>query len=104
MRIYFLCFIVLLLFAEASTAQKPAGSPGQNKEKDKDDPLDVLPALIRGPYLQKASPHSILIRWRTDALSRSRVRFGKDFHTMTGIADDSALVTEHKVLLNSLEP
>ena len=97
-RISFFCFIVLVSFAEVSFAQPV------EKNKDKDDPLDVSPVLIRGPYLQKASPHSIMIRWRTDALSRSRVRFGKDPHAMNGLADDSALVTEHKVLLSSLEP
>ncbi len=91
----FLFFTVCSSIAFAQNAKQPA---------DKVDPEVVLPVLIRGPYLQNASPNSMLIRWRTDALMRSRVRYGTDPSALNQVADDTALVTEHKVLLNKLEP
>lgn len=63
-----------------------------------------FPGLLRGPYLQAATPNSIVIRWRTDALARSRVRFGLDASMLDRMADDSTLVTEHVVKLTGLSP
>lgn len=63
-----------------------------------------LPALLRGPYLQVATPTSIVVRWRTDALARSRVRYGTSPGELNEIADDSTLVTEHQVKLTGLTP
>lgn len=94
-----LVFFIIALYAGASFAQKP-----KDKDKEKDDPAAVLPLLIRGPYLQNASSGSMLVRWRTDALSRSRVRYGTDPNSLSQTTDDTSLVTEHKVLLNKLEP
>ena len=31
------------------------------------------PRLTRGPYLQMATPDSIVVRWRTDALAEGAV-------------------------------
>jgi len=83
--------------AQDKSVKKDMGNDGE-------DPAAVSPTLIRGPYLQQASGNSILIRWRTDALSRSRVRFGTVASPLDQVADDSALVTEHKVLLRALQP
>src|ERR1700754_1882638 len=90
-----------LLFSYCLFAQKV-------HKEDADDeggkPSAVLPVLIRGPYLQCASPVSMMMRWRTDVSARSRVRYGASPTALTGIADDSLLVTEHKVLLTGLTP
>src|SRR5450432_2894275 len=74
------------------------------KEDEGGKPSGVLPALIRGPYLQSATSTSLLIRWRTDASCRSRVRLGILKENLKPFADDSALVTEHQVLLQGLAP
>jgi hypothetical protein len=63
-----------------------------------------FPGLLRGPYLQAATPTSIVVRWRTDALARSRVRYGLDPTALNSMADDSALVTDHVVKLTGLSP
>lgn len=80
----------------------------QKVHKEEDDeggkPPTVKPVLIRGPYLQCATPRSMLIRWRTDASARSRVRYGLSPDAMTSLSDDSSLVTEHRVLLKGLTP
>ena len=96
--------IPVSLFTISLKAQKPAKSDEAGQKKDKDDPAIVLPVLVRGPYLQRATPISMLIRWRTDALCRSRVYFGNDPHALKNEVTDSSLVTEHKILLTSLNP
>lgn len=60
--------------------------------------------LMRGPYLQVATSNSILVRWRTDALSRSRVRYGTSPDHRDQVVDDGQLVTEHGVKLTGLQP
>jgi hypothetical protein len=107
MRRIFLGLFIFLSFCSVvcySQQEQPVKPKVKDKEEDKDEPAKVSPVLIRGPYLQTATSHSIMIRWRTDALSRSRVWFGKEMDSLKLIADDSALVTEHKVILQNLEP
>jgi len=64
----------------------------------------VLPALIRGPYLQAASDKSIVIRWRTNALARSRVSYGLAPGQLTNKVEETALTTEHSIRLTGLAP
>ena len=81
-----LCFLSVLFVQ----AQRPTG------------PSHAV--LLRGPYLQAATSTSIVIRWRTDVLTRGVVQFGKTLGNPDRSAQDSILVTEHKVLLTGLEP
>ena len=92
-----------LLISLTMQAQNPKPVK-EARSKDGEDPVIVWPVLLRGPYLQNATPTSIMIRWRTDANSRSRVRYGTDSANLAQSADDSALVTEHKVNITGLRP
>jgi hypothetical protein len=65
---------------------------------------DVLAGLLRGPYLQMVTPNSIVIRWRTNAFTRSVVHFGEAPDGLRMTAEDSALTTEHIVRLTNLKP
>ena len=58
--------------------------------------------ITRGPYLQTPTENSIIIRWRTDTPTNSRVRFGSAVGNLTGSVDDLALTTEHAVHLENL--
>jgi hypothetical protein len=60
--------------------------------------------LLRGPYLQEGTPTSMVVRWRTDVPTVSRVRFGTSVDNLPGIADDTALTTEHQVTVTGLSP
>ncbi|MBN9383554.1 MAG: metallophosphoesterase [Chitinophagaceae bacterium] len=62
------------------------------------------PELIRGPYLQVATPHSIIVRWRTDEPDYSLVRFGTRKDGLDMVAGDRDLTREHIVTLTSLSP
>src|ERR1700755_1799886 len=97
-------FFLFTLLITAGFAQSETPKTSGKETKDKDDPRVVWPARVRGPYLQKATPQSIMIRWRTDALCRSRVYFGISPDKLDQLVTDSALVTEHKVSIRNLQP
>lgn len=60
--------------------------------------------IIRGPYLQMVNQNSIIIRWRTDSLTNSKVAFGLKEGVLDRNATDNALVNEHIVYLSNLQP
>jgi len=66
-----------------------------------DDDLKVK--VIRGPYLQAASDHSITVRWRTNTATRSRVQYGATPDKTDVTVNDSSLTTEHIVRLDGLQ-
>ena len=65
-----------------------------------------LPAanLVRGPYLQVGTPTSVVVRWRTDVATDSRVRYGLAPGSLISSTDDLASTTEHQVTLAALSP
>ncbi|RYF74488.1 MAG: metallophosphoesterase family protein, partial [Cytophagaceae bacterium] len=67
--------------------------------------LNILPSLaqtiVRGPYLQRVTPTSVVVRWRTDIATTSQVRYGAG---LTQQAADPQMTTEHVVTLTGLQP
>ena len=64
-------------------------------------------SLIRGPYLQKAAPTQITIRWRNTLYNLGRVRFGATPATLNQAIDESSVPTgqfDHVVTLTGLSP
>lgn len=62
----------------------------------------VNAGVIRGPYLQLGTPTSMVIRWRTDVATNSRVRYGTDPQNLSLVSDDLVSTTEHVVKLTNL--
>ena len=62
------------------------------------------PIVTRGPYLQIGTATSIIVRWRTDIATDSRVRFGTSAGSLTSTAGDATVTTEHEVLVSGLAP
>lgn len=60
--------------------------------------------LTRGPYLQSGTESSIVVRWRTDLPTDSRVSFGAAPGALNFIAEDAGSRTEHEVFLPGLLP
>jgi len=60
--------------------------------------------LTRGPYLQSSGPNSIIIRWRTDIASDSRVHYGLAQGAKDQTVDNAFPTTEHRVQLSGLLP
>jgi hypothetical protein len=60
--------------------------------------------VTRGPYLQQGTPSSVVVRWRTDVSTDSRVRYGTSPGSLTSFANDPTPTTEHKVTVSGLSP
>ncbi|MHA3770035.1 Ig-like domain-containing protein [Verrucomicrobiota bacterium sgz303538] len=61
-------------------------------------------SVTRGPYLQKATPTNLTIRWRTNASSDSVVKYGTDPANLNATVNDATATTEHEVTLSGLTP
>lgn len=93
------CFLlVTCCIATFLYAQQGGGAAGN----DRPVKFNPKPQLIRGPYLQVATTSGIVVRWRTDAFARSRVRYGTSPDKLDMFADDSVLTTEHLVKITGL--
>ncbi len=77
---------LLLLFAAAISAATPTTS------------------MTRGPYLQRGTPTSIVVRWRTQTATDSRVQFGVSPGVLTASVADGLMTTEHEVEISGLAP
>ncbi|MFG0246227.1 MAG: metallophosphoesterase [Phycisphaerales bacterium JB052] len=94
-----LCIGLTTLMAQAqplrSTPHLPEspGTPGRG-----------IASITRGPYLQMATPSSMILRWRTDVATDSRVMWGSVPGQLTESITDPALTTEHEVMLTGLNP
>jgi hypothetical protein len=66
--------------------------------------LHAATAVTRGPYLQSATPTSMVIRWRTDIAEASVVSYGLERKQLTSTAKSEGIVTEHIVQLSKLTP
>lgn len=58
--------------------------------------------VTRGPYLQMPNTNSIIVRWRTDIPTDSRVAYGPAPGSLTSFADDATVTTEHIVTVSGL--
>ena len=64
--------------------------------------LDAATTFVRGPYLQSATPESMVIRWRTDATEASFVSYGPERNQLISIAKSEGVSVEHVVQLTGL--
>ena len=62
----------------------------------------TTPVVTRGPYLQRQAPNAIVLRWRTNVATNSRVRFGKSSTSLSSAATSTSSVTEHTIAVSGL--
>src|SRR6059036_1497650 len=60
--------------------------------------------VTRGPYLQLGTPTSIVVRWRTDVATDSRVQYGAAPGSLTSSTNNATATTEHEMTVSSLSP
>lgn len=65
-------------------------------------PLNV--SLLRQPYLQMATPNSVIIRWRTNVPCDSKVQFGLSPGLLNQTAFSYGFKTDHEILITGLNP
>ncbi|MES2693117.1 MAG: metallophosphoesterase family protein [Verrucomicrobiota bacterium] len=66
--------------------------------------LDAAPTIIRGPYLQSATPTTMVVRWRTDTTEGSVVSYGTERNALTSSTKAEGVSAEHIVQLKGLKP
>lgn len=66
--------------------------------------MSAATTVLRGPYLQSATPTSMVVRWRTDTTEASVVTYGTDKAKMTSTAKAEGVSAEHIVQLSNLTP
>ncbi|MCX6903197.1 MAG: fibronectin type III domain-containing protein, partial [Verrucomicrobia bacterium] len=62
------------------------------------------PQLLRGPYLNNRGPTNIVVRWRTEGSTDSRVLYGPDPGNLCFVADNALAAADHLVPLTGLQP
>ena len=65
-------------------------------------PVAEAQTVIRGPYLQTGTPSDVIIKWRTDIVTDSVVRYGPDPASLTLSQSDPTSTAEHEVQLTGL--
>ena len=66
--------------------------------------LPAATTVLRGPYLQTATPTSLVVRWRTDTTEGSFVRYGLAADALNQTTKAFGIGTEHIVQLSELMP
>lgn len=61
-------------------------------------------SVTRGPYLQMATPTSVMVRWRTNLPTIGRVAYAPSGGGLGGEGLESAAATDHAVFLSGLQP
>ena len=61
-------------------------------------------SLTRGPYVQQATPTSMVIRWRTNLAVAGRVNMGLTPENLTRSFDETTITTGHSLNLTGLSP
>ncbi len=60
--------------------------------------------ILRGPYLQMGTSTSMVVKWRTDVGTDSRVWYGTDINAINNLASIVSVATDHEVTISGLMP
>ncbi|MCX7727926.1 MAG: metallophosphoesterase [Bacteroidia bacterium] len=60
--------------------------------------------VVRGPYLNLSTPNSIVIKWRTNVPTTSRVRYGLSKFNLNNQVSDPVPVVDHEIKITGLSP
>lgn len=66
------------------------------------NPAGGSTTLTRGPYLQKGTPTSVVVRWRSNGATNSTVKYGLTAANLNLTASNASSVTEHEIQLTGL--
>jgi len=64
----------------------------------------VVPAIVKGPYLQIGTQNSMIVRWESDVATDSKVMYGTSTVALTSLATNTAVSVTHTVQLSGLTP
>ncbi len=61
-------------------------------------------AVSRGPYLNQATPSSVIIKWRTNQSTTSQVWFGTSLNSLNSFSFSASNNTNHEIKISGLQP
>ncbi|MEO5905125.1 MAG: metallophosphoesterase family protein [Saprospiraceae bacterium] len=67
-------------------------------------PADGVSVITRGPYLQRATSSSLIVRWRTNIPTESIIDYGSSLNSLNLSVSDFVLKTEHAHVISGLAP
>ncbi len=59
--------------------------------------------IIRGPYLQQPTTNSMVVRWRTDIPTATKINFGVNINSKINSASNVGITTEHILKIENLQ-
>lgn len=66
--------------------------------------LFAEPVITRGPYLQKSTSNSVIVRWTTSEATDSVVRYGSRKNRLVSSVSTSVPTTDHVIEISKLRP
>ncbi len=60
--------------------------------------------ISRGPYLQQATPTSIIIKWQTSSATITKVNYGTSLSLLSQTATNTISSTNHEIKISGLQP
>jgi len=66
--------------------------------------ISISATLVRAPYLQNTTHHSVTVRWMTDVPVESHVSFGTTVDELTTTVSRLTTLAQHEVVLPNLSP
>lgn len=68
-------------------------------------PAQAFAAVVtRGPYLQRSASDSMVVRWRTDVATDSRLYYGPAPGALTSFIDGADVTKDHELTVTGLDP
>lgn len=64
----------------------------------------ISQSVSRGPYLQQATPTSIIIKWQTSSATNTKVNYGTSLAAISQSTIDAVSSTNHEIKITGLQP
>ena len=64
----------------------------------------VAQTITRGPYLQQSTPSSIIIKWKTNNASNTKVNYGISQSNLNMTVTNTVSLTNHEIKITGLQP
>jgi acid phosphatase type 7 len=64
----------------------------------------IAQTVTRGPYLQQATPTSIIIKWQTNIATNTKVNYNTTLPTLSSSTTNTVSSTNHEIKITGLQP
>lgn len=64
----------------------------------------ICQTVSRGPYLQQATPTSIIIKWKTSSATNTKINYGTSTSNLNAFATNTVSSTNHEIKITGLLP